>query len=228
MACSYVNDLPNPPRAVAILSDSRSSLQALARGGTKNRGSFQQEILLLAHQIICKGTDLTLMWLPSHTGIRGNDLADCAARTAARTGTLVEAGLSVSEIKGKTRWAVHREREETLRERCVAHGWLFLNGVKMHVPQLPRKNLQVLCRIRTASSIYLWKNPQCGCGMGLDLQHLVNGCRSLPKDLSPVWDLRRAEQLHTEDFLKPHPRLGEGPMRILTDAIIKSDLTKWF
>lgn len=228
MACSYVNDLPNPPRAVAILSDSKSSLQALARGGTKNRGSFQQEILLLAHQIICKGTDLTLMWLPSHTGIRGNDLADCAARTAARTGTPVEAGLSVSEIKGKTRWAAHREREEFLRERCAAHGWLFLSGVKMHVPQLPRKNLQVLCRIRTASSRYVWLNPRCGCGTGLDLQHVVGGCRSLPKDLSPVWDLRTAEKLKTEDFLRPHPRLGEGPMRILTDAIIKSDLAKWF
>ena len=228
MACSYVNDLPNPPRAVAILSDSKSSLQALARGGTMNRSSFQQEILFLAHQIIRKGTDLTLMWLPSHTGIRGNDLADRAARAATRTGTPVETGLSVSEIKGKTRWATHREREETLRERCRAHGWLFLSGVKMHVPHLPRKNLRILCRIRTASSIYLWRNPKCDCGTGLDLQHIVGGCGSLPNDLSPVWNLRRAEQLQTEDFLKPHPSLGEGLMRILTDAIIKSGLAKWF
>ena len=96
MACSYVNDLPNPPLAVAILSDSKSSLQALARGGTRNRACFQQEILFLAHQIIRCGTDLTFMWLPSHTGIRGNDLADHAAKAATQTGTPVETNQPIS------------------------------------------------------------------------------------------------------------------------------------
>ena len=229
MACSYVNDLLNPPLAVAILSDSKSSLQALARGGTRNRAGFQQEILFLAHQIIRRGMDLTMMWLPSHTGIRGNDLADCAAKAATHTGTPVETGLSVLEVKSKTREAAHRLREEALRPRCEDHGWLFLSGVKRHFPQFPRKNLRILCRIRTSAVAYRWANPMCDCGSPLNLQHIVGGCRSLPAlDLSPVWDLRRSERLHTEDFLKPHQTLGETPMRILTDAIIRSGLAKWF
>nr|KAG5710803.1 hypothetical protein BaRGS_026954 [Batillaria attramentaria] len=91
MACTFVNDMPNPPLGVVILSDSKSSLQALERGGTRNRSDVQSEILFLAHQIITKGTILALMWLPSHSGIRGNELADRAARDA--TGDGMEAKL---------------------------------------------------------------------------------------------------------------------------------------
>nr|KAG5702169.1 hypothetical protein BaRGS_033881 [Batillaria attramentaria] len=99
MACTFVNDMPNPPLGVVILSDSKSSLQALERGGTRNRSDVQSEILFLAHQIITKGTILALMWLPSHSGIRGNELADRAARDA--TGDGMEAKLlqTLSEVK---------------------------------------------------------------------------------------------------------------------------------
>nr|KAG5696680.1 hypothetical protein BaRGS_012049 [Batillaria attramentaria] len=99
MACTFVNDMPNPPLGVVILSDSKSLLQALERGGTRNRSDVQCEILFLAHQIITKGTILALMWLPSHSGIRGNKLADRAARDA--TGDGMEAKLlqTLSEVK---------------------------------------------------------------------------------------------------------------------------------
>ena len=78
MACSTVNDLPSPPppppspppSRVSILSDSKSALRALAKEGSKNRRKLQAEILFLAHQLILKGTDVFLMWLPSHTDIR--------------------------------------------------------------------------------------------------------------------------------------------------------------
>nr|KAG5707542.1 hypothetical protein BaRGS_001090 [Batillaria attramentaria] len=110
MACTFVNDMPNPPLGVVILSDSKSSLQALERGGTRNRSDVQSEILFLAHQIITKGTILALIWLPSHSGIRGNELADRAARDA--TGDGMEAKLlqTLSEVKmSKThRYSVQR------------------------------------------------------------------------------------------------------------------------
>ena len=62
MACTIiVNDLPNQSLAVAILSDSKSALQAPAAGGTRNRGDLQAEILFLAHQLILKGSDVFLM-----------------------------------------------------------------------------------------------------------------------------------------------------------------------
>ena len=75
-ALSYADTLEDTPHGVAILSDSKSSLQALSKGGTRNRSTLQQETLYLAHKLIAKRFAVTLMWLPLHTGIRGNDLAD--------------------------------------------------------------------------------------------------------------------------------------------------------
>ena len=97
MACTIVNDLPKAPLGVAILSDSKSALQALAAGGTRNRGDLQAEILFLAHQLILKGSDVFLMWLPSHTGIKGNEFADKEAKEAAKDGTAVDLKLSLTE-----------------------------------------------------------------------------------------------------------------------------------
>ncbi|XP_070182929.1 sodium- and chloride-dependent glycine transporter 2-like [Littorina saxatilis] len=69
-ACHYINDLPQPPTRVVIFSDSKSALTAL-QNGSRNREELQTEILFLCHQIIASGTELTLMYIPSHTGIRG-------------------------------------------------------------------------------------------------------------------------------------------------------------
>nr|KAG5687401.1 hypothetical protein BaRGS_021614 [Batillaria attramentaria] len=99
MACTFINDMPNPPLGAVILSDSKSSLQALERGGTRNRSDVQSEILFLAHQIITKGTALALMWLPSHSGIRGNELADRAARGATGDGMEAKLPQTLSEVK---------------------------------------------------------------------------------------------------------------------------------
>jgi hypothetical protein len=58
MACTFVNDLPVCPTGIAILSDSKPALQALESGGTNNSKDLQEDILVLIHQIICKGTDV--------------------------------------------------------------------------------------------------------------------------------------------------------------------------
>ena len=128
MACTIVKDLPNPQLGVAILSDSKSALQALAAGGTRNRSDLQAEILCLAHQLILKGSDVFLMWLPSHTGIRGNQFQDKEAKEAAEDGTAVDLKLSLSKIKSATHKTARKIREEFLKQRYETHGWLFLPG----------------------------------------------------------------------------------------------------
>ena len=122
MACTIVNDLPNPPLGVAILSDSKSALQALTAGRTRNRGNLQAEIQFLAHQLILKGSDVFLMWLPSHTSIKGNEFADKEAKEAAKDGTAVVLKLSLTEMKSATHRAARKIREEFLKQRCETPG----------------------------------------------------------------------------------------------------------
>lgn len=229
MACSHVNDNMAIPMGVAILSDSKSSLQALA-SETGNRPELRMEIQALCHQIMVRGTDLVLMWLPSHTGIRGNDLADRAAKAAALSeGPVLDLKYSVTEAKGKLAKAVRKGYGETLKERCTKHGWLALPpDRKGHHHPFPLKEMQLLRRIRTVSSYYSFTFPRCECGMALDFHHLFAGCQPLTPEMATLSQYRTSHGLSLHDFLRPHQSLGLIPMRTLTRSILKSSVAKWF
>ena len=158
-ACSFVRDMPNPPLNATIFTDSRSSLEALDRGGTRNRSKLQLEILSLSHQILARGTNLSFVWVPSHIGIGGNECADQAAREATRLGSPIDVGHSVLEAKGQLKRAAISNWERTLRKVCEERGWLCLGRTKSHLPHLPRRHLRILCRIRTVSSLPLVQPP---------------------------------------------------------------------
>ena len=215
MACTIVNDLPNPPLGVAILSDSKSALQALAAGGTRNRGDLQAEILFLAHQLIQKGSHVFLMWLPSHTGIKGNEFADKEAKEAAKDSTAVDLKLSLTEMKSATHRAARKIREEFLKQRCETHGWLFLSAGQRRQQQLSRRALEALGRIRTVNTRCTHVAPKCPCGTNISLHHALTGCMAFRPSLCPLWVFRRKHKLRVQDFLQPYPDLGELPMQVL-------------
>ena len=227
MACSYVNDLPNPPLAAAILTDSKSSLDALNRGGSKNRSNIQREILFQSHQIITSGTALELMWLPSHLGIRGNELADKAANQAVTNGTPVNLGLSLSEAKKKLAKAAKVGRETSLRARCHDEGWLHLGPTQLHLPRLPRRSLQILSRVRTRCPKYWWQEAHCSCGEEFTLKHALDGCSELPPP-PHLQALRNHHKLGLHQFLQPHGTLGIEPMRALLAHLAHSPHNQWF
>ena len=213
---------------MAILSDSKSALQALAAGGTRNRGDLQAEILFLAHQLILKGSDVFLMWLPSHTGIKGNEFADKEAKEAAKDGTAVDLKLSLTEMKSATHKTARKIREEFLKQRCETHGWLFLPAGQRRQPQLSRRALEALRRIRTVSTRCTHVAPKCPCGTDISLHHALTGCMALAPSLCPLWDFRRKHKLRVQDFLQPHPDLGELPMQVLTRSLLASEIGQWF
>ena len=227
-ALLYADTLEHTPNGVAILSDSKSSLQALGKGGTRNRSTLQQEALYLAHKLIAKGCDVTLMWLPSHTGIRGNDLADQAAKEATREGMNVFLNLSLSEMKSRLTAAACRKREQHFKRRCDDHGWLTLPVGKSCLTTIPRRNQKVLTRIRTVGTVGQHFPKPCLCGEHITLFHILSGCASLPQtsQLQELLELKRTHTLNTADFLRPHKDLGIRPQRLLSDAIVCSDLLR--
>lgn len=219
-ACVWLDGMPNPPCGAVILSDSKSVLTALAGGGTANRGDIQKEVLALSHQLITKGCDLRMMWLPSHCGIRGNEEADVAAKHGATAGLQVSLALSVRESKAKVKAAGRQRWESYLDQRCAQNGWLRLPRGQSHLPRLPRRQQTILHKIRTVCATYLLHPQTCECGENLTLHHIVmDECAPLTSAMSGVWLMRRTCGLTPVGFLVPHAKEGLVPMTLLTTAI---------
>jgi ribonuclease HI len=225
MACTFINDMPVRPTGIAILSD--SALQALEKGGTSNSRDLQEDILVLIHQIICQGSDVRLVWIPSHVGIGGNEAADRAAKHAAQGGQRAHVGLCLADIKRKLKAAARSTWEYKRKQKCMDKGWLFLPGVKRQIPKLPKRLQRVISRLRTRCPVFRFFPRLCSCGVSISLEHLCSGCRGLPSELGPIWDMRRQLSFSSEDFLVPHAVMGNGPMRLFSDCIARCEAFDW-
>ena len=96
---TLVTDLPREPMATVIISDSKSTLQALQPGGTRNRQALQKATLHNIHQLPNGSFNITTIGPLSFTDseIRGNDLADQAAKDATGLPNPIDIGVSLSE-----------------------------------------------------------------------------------------------------------------------------------
>ena len=72
--------LSKPPMAAVIFTDSLSAVQALEIGEGKN--ALHLEIKYCLYQLSCQGVQVTISWIPSHVGIRGNERVDDLAKEA--------------------------------------------------------------------------------------------------------------------------------------------------
>ena len=84
MALTFFNDMPVLPTKIVILSDSKSALMALVNQSSKERADIIYEILYLIHQLIVRGCYISIMWVPGHSNLYGNEMADHCAKEAAR------------------------------------------------------------------------------------------------------------------------------------------------
>ncbi len=71
-----------PNTNTLICSDSLSSLQAIQNKNTKSNPELIPQILQTAQQLVNMGNNITLLWIPAHVGIPGNEKADKLAKNA--------------------------------------------------------------------------------------------------------------------------------------------------
>ena len=72
--------LEKPPISCVIFSDSLSSIQSLESGSKTS--ALHQEIQYCIYQLWCQGVYISISWIPSHVGIRGNEYVDGLAKEA--------------------------------------------------------------------------------------------------------------------------------------------------
>jgi ribonuclease HI len=79
-ALQWIEEIgPNP---VAILTDSLSSLQSI-ESTHGNRPDLIYDILMLLTNLYNRGIQVTLIWIPAHVGLNGNETVDQLAKEAA-------------------------------------------------------------------------------------------------------------------------------------------------
>ena len=228
-ACSFVVDLPQPPLKVVIISDSKSSLQAI-ENSTTNRAELQEEIRFLCHQIITKGTELDLLWVPSHTGIYGNHAADVEANKATNLPFISnDIGYSKQEAYSIIKKTIWEKQNQDLQAIPIARNWLIYSPHHNETfPPLPPSHLKILRRIRTDCCIHKLYPLVCECGKNTDFFHIFENCAHLSREFKPLLDFLSNNNLKPRDFLVFNNTLGWSPTKLLCQSIYQSSIGHTF
>ena len=96
-ACEYA--IANKVTKTIIYSDSKSSIQLLL----SNQPKCYRELVMLTHHriihLLTSSVSFHIQWVPSHCGIKGNEIADKAAKLALKQNQVTNIPISESIIK---------------------------------------------------------------------------------------------------------------------------------
>jgi ribonuclease HI len=179
-ALEFIKDLPTKINSVSIITDSRSSLEAIK--SYKLNNSIVFNIKRMINLIQAMGTRLNFYWCKAHVGTIGNETADKLAKntinapilyskkpisnfTQAKYSAISKAWsdlpVNINDGLILSIWPTNQDRIKDKYKPCWKYFHHFLTG---HGP------------FRT--KIFRFKdNPDCHCGTGLhNAMHVLNDC----------------------------------------------------
>ena len=216
-ALSFLEQCPLLDKKIAILSDSKSALQAL-KNPTKNRMSILSKCLETIYNLKQRDCHICFFWIPSHLSIKGNDLADNAAKEGASLPLVTDnIGLSVSEVYSKLK---HEAIVKwTNRFTTLAHqkNWVdpsvAISGV---YPNLPRKFLPVFFSLRTQVLKTDYVPQNCICSSPLRHDHIYT-CHMLKDHFKHTLEMLNKRNMS----LSPSVMSCEGDNKSIMKTFVK-------
>ena len=149
------------------------------------------EITVVIHQLICKGTDVVLQWVPSHVSISGNEHADKAAKQAAEGvgATKINLKPSFSDIKNSLTRAVWGQWVEEFAVRAGERYDIDLTppcsrGVRF--PPLSAHLTGIIYRLRCDVWRTITIPKACECGQMVSPFHVIFKCTEHQEHFKPV------------------------------------------
>ena len=186
MLCAVIKSRAFSEKSVTIISDSKSSIQAIASLQSKNP-------LAIEIRTQCYETDKTFhfCWVPSHVDIRGNEHADKLAKDA----TKYNVRMSDQLLQADCKTVVRRKFKDLWTQRWISCTGNKLRGITDSLSPLPnsscsnRKWERVLARLRIGHSRlthnYLLSGgsnaeaptcEECPDGAALTIEHMLRVC----------------------------------------------------
>ena len=187
MALEYILDLSISLFKVVVLVDSKSVLQSLNHFSMNTRSDVLYEILYLLYCLSFKGTDIDFCWIPSHCGIKGNEMADRAARSGAKKSksysvlNIPHSVLDYYRLLEKTIWRkVHLNTEGKKLTRKVFSFAIAKEKLSNSTIHYFRLVLSLVFRLRTNSlKTKFSKNIHCICGKQITIHHILFYCENM-------------------------------------------------
>ena len=190
---------------VLVCSDSMSLAQALDRNNWKDSDHWTKEIKEELHGMT---TEVTLLWIPSHCDIEGNEKADELARVGtemSQEGVVVTHKIIKAKIRNK-KWEVTHDRAKALYKERRSPKY----DVEKHWPHGVRR---LFARLRTDHDTELrWyqemigeeEENECeeGCGVTEDIEHILCECVSTLEARTRYW-----EGTMTINMMVSHPEV---------------------
>ena len=197
---------------VGLFSDSLSALQAIKHNSQSSREDVVKEIVVVCHQLITRGTDIVLQWVPSHVGVPGNESADRAAKQVARGlgATALHLTLSFTDIKTLLTRAVWKLCGEEFAAKARDSGYTNdlspPTGTACVSPRCQCTSLQV-CTVCVVTCGEPSSSPNCLCGQMVSPYHAIFKCPAMAGHFKPIIDKLRLLNLPPDlSSLRPSPR----------------------
>ena len=197
-ALTYVETVSLP--RVVLCTDSLSVLMAIDHPPSAN--PVVAAIIERVHFLLGMNYSITLVWIPGHAGISGNEIADAQAKAAIGLHDVLEMRLGMREYFPAVRASV---RDLFGRLWADYNPNTTLKLIKGHVePWLSsrrssRREEVVLCRLRLGHTRYTHSylldhapRPMCNdCQCPLSVQHLLVECRTLADERRSLFQMCR-------------------------------------
>eukprot|EP00745_Piridium_sociabile_P024426 TRINITY_DN38665_c0_g1_i27.p1 TRINITY_DN38665_c0_g1~~TRINITY_DN38665_c0_g1_i27.p1 ORF type:complete len:230 (+),score=6.96 TRINITY_DN38665_c0_g1_i27:65-691(+) len=192
LALEYIINIPVTIFRTVFLVDSKSVLHTLDSFSTNTRPDLVFEIHYLLHCLSSKGTVIEFCWVPSHSGINGNEIADRAAkRGAKRSDKSIDLNISPSvdeyyrllETTAWQRFNTSNDGKNVLTKRTFTLGFIQrkLSDSPIHYTRLVT-SLVFRLRINALKTKFS-KNAKCLCGEQITLDHILFQCKGITKFL---------------------------------------------
>ena len=181
LALKWIQQDTHPAQTIMVLTDSMSMTTAIQANDPKDTDPWMQDIKTTANNTPNK---IILLWIPSHCGIEGNEIAD---ELAAKGTSLDQSNITVTHsiVKAKIRnrrWTPTHPRAcatygERIKPKRIESSWP--NHVRVAFSKLRTGHSKDLREYR--HRLQIEEDPFCPCGSGEEetIEHVVCKCTRL-------------------------------------------------
>ena len=199
-ALEFAARRPRIPAQVCVYADNQAALYRLKTPSDNPGQEWQLRCITAAKQIQRKGSQVTISWVPGHTDIPGNEIADgLAKRAAKRTPSTNTTSLAMTGIKIKQ--VATSEWQDTLKAYtslaiqknpntyAAKYSWKIRK--KLVIPTgTKRETASTFFQLKTGhgyNKAFLHRigksdSPLCSCGAKQTPEHLLLSCKWIRED----------------------------------------------